>query len=103
MNKDDLIKSISTLIWSLGIILVAVIVGHIIYRLVSGIDWSLIKVVTNFCEGYKIEGQIYLFNLHIIDIKSGIGAIVGLAIGFYLYYQKGVLKILVEKAGLDLS
>jgi len=91
INRTDIIKSVSALIWSLIVILIAVFVGHIIYRIISGIDWTFIKVVTNFCEGYKIEGQIYLFDLHIVDIKSGVGALVGLVVGFYAYYKKGVL------------
>lgn len=103
ITGTDVIKSVSSLIWSLVVIFIAVIVGHLIYRIVSGIDWNFIKVITNFCEGYKIEGQIYLFNLHIVDIKSGIGALVGLLIGFYSYYKRGVLNLLIEKAGLDLS
>ncbi len=103
IKRADVLKSISALIWGLAVIVIAVVVGHIIYRLISGIDWNFIKVITNFCEGYKIEGQIYLINLHIVDIKSGVGALVGLAIGFYSYYKKGILKILIEKAGLDLS
>ena len=103
IKRAELFKSISALIWSLSFILLAVVVGHIIYRLISGIEWAFIKVITNFCEGYKIEGQIYLFNLHIVDIKSGVGALVGLAVGFYSYYKRGILKILIERAGLDLS
>jgi len=100
---SDIVKSVIALVWSLVVIFIAVIVGHLIYRIISGIDWNFIKVITNFCEGYKIEGQIYLFNLHIVDIKSGIGALVGLVIGFYSYYKTGVLKLLIDKAGLDLS
>ena len=103
INSADIIKSVSVLFGSLAIILLAVVLGHVGYRLISGIDWAFIKVITNFCEGYKIEGQIYLFGLYIVNIKSGIGALVGLAFGFYAYYKKGVLKILIEKAGLDLS
>lgn len=103
ITGKDIVKSVSSLIWRLVVIFIAVVVGHIIYRIISGIDWSFIKVITNFCEGYKIEGQIYLLNLHIVDIKSGIGALVGLAIGLYSYYNRGVLKLLIEKAGLDLS
>jgi len=101
--KTDVVKSISGLFWSLMIVVIAVVVGHMIYRLITGIDWNFIKAIENFCEGYKIEGQIYLFNLHIVDIKSGVGAIVGLAFGLYFYYKEGVLKFLIEKVGLDLS
>lgn len=103
IRRAEIVKSVSALTWSLFVIGIAIVVGHIIYRLVSGIDWNFVKAIVHFCEGYKIEGQIYLFNLHIVDIKSGVGALVGLTIGFYSYYKKGVLNLLIEKAGLDLS
>jgi len=103
IDRNDIVKSIGTIIWWSVFIAIAVVVGHIIYRLISGIDWKVIKVITNFCEGYKIEGQIYLFTLYIVTIKSGIGALVGFVIGVYCYYKKGVLKLLIEKFGLDLS
>jgi hypothetical protein len=103
IKKTDALKSIIQLFWGLAIIIIAVVAGHIIYLLFSGIDWTFVKVITNFCDGYKIEGKIYLFNLYIVSIQSGVGALVGLLVGFYAYYKKGVLKILIEKAGLDLS
>jgi|GEM_PF-3441858 len=97
IDKKDIGKSIGTIIWWSAFIIIAIVVGHIIYRLISGIDWKVIKVITNFCEGYKIEGQIYLLTLPVVTIKSGVGALVGFVIGVYCYYKKGVLKFLLEK------
>jgi len=100
IERADILKSVGTIIWWSVFIVVAVVLGHVIYRLISGVDWKFIKAITNFCEGYKIEGQIYLFSLYIVTIKSGIGAILGFIIGVYFYYKKGVLKFLIEKLDL---
>jgi len=101
--RTEIVKYIGTITWWAVFIVLAVVVGHVIFRLISGIDWNFIKAITNFCKGYTIEGQIYLFTLYIVTVKSGVGAIVGFVIGVYCYYKKGVLKFFIEEMGLDLT
>lgn len=104
-DRSETVKSVGTLFYSLGLAILAIILGHVIYRLLSGIDWGPVKVVTNFCDGYALEGKLYLFNLFIAELRKGfgIGALVGIVVGIYIYYNQGVLKVIAEKAGLDLK
>lgn len=103
IDHSEIPKYIINLLLSIASIFLAVILGHLIYRFISGIDWKPIKAITNFFEGYVMEGDIYLFTLYVAKVDSGLGAIFGLMVGIYFFYNKGVLKILIEKAGLDLS
>jgi len=97
IGKADIIKSVVTLVWWSALIFFIIVGGHMVYRFFSAIDIKIVKAITNFCEGYKVEGQIYMFTLYIATIKSGVGALAGFVLGVYFYYKKGVLKFFIEK------
>ena len=99
----EIVRYVFSTTWWTVIIVLAVVIGHMVYRLISGLDWNFIQAIVNFCEGYKIEGQIYLFTLSTgVTVKSGVGAIVGFVIGIYCYYKKEGFDFFVEKMGLNI-
>lgn len=79
---------------------VVVWAGESIYRFLKGFldDWAWAKGIVEFCEGFTLKGDIHVYSFKLMHIDSGLGAMVGLAVGIALLYKKGLWTLIIEKA-----
>lgn len=83
-NIKDLLKKIQRpFIYSLWIF-AAIFVGHIIFSLLSGLDWKPIKVISNVTKDFYFEGELILFSINFFRIKVGLDALAGLVAGILI-------------------
>lgn len=76
-------------------------IGESLYRFLKGFldDWAWAKGFVGFLEGFKLNGDIHIYSFQVMNIDSGLGAMVGLVVGILLLYRKGLWQMIAEKSG----
>jgi hypothetical protein len=71
-------------------------IGHNLFRFFKSflIDWPWAKGIVAFLEGFTFKGDLYIYSFKVVTIDSGLGALVGLALGIALLYRKGLWGII---------
>jgi len=75
-------------------------IGDNIYRFLKGLldDWAWAKGLASFLEGFTFKGDMYIYGFKFWSIDSGLGALVGLAVGILLLYKKGLWETIKNAA-----
>jgi hypothetical protein len=84
-----------TAFWFL-LIPVLVWIGHTLFRFFKSFldDLTWAKGIVAFLGGFTFKGDLYIYSFKVVTIDSGLGALVGLALGIALLYRKGLWGII---------
>jgi hypothetical protein len=101
INLNDLFGHLGNILKWIGIVILFVWIGGIIYQLIfKGLlgDWSVTKGLVLVLDNISIEGKLFICTQYIYTFSYNLGAIAGLIFGFKFLFKKAFWDYVINDA-----